>query len=233
MGCGGGRPGGPGRLGETAGRAGGGPARLGWAARRTVCGPGGRAVRGSGERAAPTSGVSPLQIGSEGGGSGGRDANKKEQAGGLARPLPPGCRRGRLGGRGLGPLSRPPRSHRRAFGAHGQGAWPSCGAALACVLGPGQRAQRPCLFRSALRRVSQLSDFFPPHFSRDRASGHARPRGDKDGGVPLCENTSLAPRVWRSSPPESPHQETALAPQSCGARSLSVHPWMGTSRPCF
>lgn len=76
--------------------------------------PGRRAVRGSGERAAPTSGVSPLQIGSEGGGSGGRDANKKERAGAPAAPF------ARAGGgasaaQGPGPFSPPAREPRAGF----------------------------------------------------------------------------------------------------------------------
>lgn len=58
---------------------------------------------GAASRAAPTSGVSPLQIGSEGGGSGGRDAKKKERAGALGRSLR-ARRRGRLSRPGPRPL---------------------------------------------------------------------------------------------------------------------------------
>lgn len=113
-GRGSGRPGGPRRLGEAAGRAGGGPARLDWAARRAVCGPG--QARGARERRASGSDVrvSPLQIGSEGGGSGGRDANKKERAGAPAAPF------ARAGGgasaaQGPGPFSPPAREPRAGF----------------------------------------------------------------------------------------------------------------------
>lgn len=102
-GSGGGRPGGPGRLGEAAGRAGGGPARLGWAARRAVCGPG--RARGAGERRASGSDVRGVSAPNRERGRGQRrEGREQERAGGRARPLPPGAQEGRLGRPGPRPL---------------------------------------------------------------------------------------------------------------------------------
>lgn len=102
-GPGSGRPGGPGRLGEAAGRAGGGPARLDWAARRAVCGPG--QARGARERRASGSDVRGVSAPNrERGRRQRREGCEQERAGGRAGRSLRARRRGRLGRPGPGPL---------------------------------------------------------------------------------------------------------------------------------
>ena len=213
-------PGGSGRRPAGLAAAPRGSAGLGCAARCLRPRAGAR-CGGAASRAAPTSGVSPLQIGSEGGGSGGRDAKKKERAGALGRSLR-ARRRGRLSRAGPRPLlpvalepraglRRGPTARRSYRGRPGRR--------------PRGRAESPAP-RLVLKRpppdfsaLGLLSNFPPA-----RPSGRARPPGDKDGSVPFCGNRVLQSCSEGVAPQstEPRHQETVLPPQSCGAPNLSA-----------
>lgn len=179
-----GRPGGPGTLGKAAGRADGGPARLGWAARRAVCGPG--QARGAGERRASGSDVRGVSAPNRERGRGQRrEGREQERAGGRARPLPPGAQEGAPRPPGApAPPPRPPASPGPAFGADPT-AWRGCRGCPAGAPGPEQSAGCLRSYESALRRVSLAPTSLRLTFPETGLPGRARPRGGKDGGVPL------------------------------------------------
>lgn len=191
-------------------------ALLGCAARRLRPRAGAR-CGGAASRAAPTSGVSPLQIGSEGGGSGGRDAKKKERAGALGRSLRT-RRRGRLGRRGPRPLlpaALEPRDGLRS----GPTARRNCGGR------PGRRPRGRAESGAPARSKVPSAGFLCPQtplrvtFLEPGPSGRAWPPGDKDGGVPFCGNRALqscSEGVALQST-ESQYGETVLTSQSCCA----------------
>lgn len=172
-------------------------ARLGCAARRLRPRAGAR-CGGAASRAAPTSGVSPLQIGSEGGGSGGRDAKKKERAGAHGRSL---RARGRgRPGRPARPFSPPARlgpafaAIRRRSGAAG----PPRPAPRASGREPGAPGGSKAPSAGFLR----ASNSPPPNFSRHWPGlGVTKMEVFPFVGTGRRGRRGLAPRLWRSSPP--------------------------------
>lgn len=223
-----GRPGGPGTLGKAAGRADGGPARLGWAARRAVCGPG--QARGAGERRASGSDVRGVSAPNRERGRGQRrEGREQERAGGRARPLPPGAQEGAPRPPGApAPPPRPPASPGPAFGADPT-AWRGCRGCPAGAPGPEQSAGCLRSYESALRRVSLAPTSLRLTFPETGLPGRARPRGGKDGGVPLGGKQAPQSRpegVARQST-EFRHQEIAFSAGRPARRLPGMRPGSG------
>lgn len=178
--------------------------------------------------------MSPLQIGSEGGRRGGRDARKKERAGAGAAPLP-ARRRGRLGRPRPGPLS--PRRPR----APGRGRTRSDGAAELPGGAPeaGPRARRPPIvpLKHPTPDFSALGLLSASLSPSPGPPGRAGPPGDKDGGALLflgSRRCCFAPRAWRPSPASRAPSPTRSRLRDRGRSELFRFRWHPTSgRPCL